>query len=63
MKSNGENNLYLDNDFNNNEDINYNLKKNNLFTDSDNDEFFKKNNDIKNLINKNENNTTGNTMK
>ena len=63
MKSNGENNLYLDNDFNNNEDINYNLKKNNLFTDSDNDEFFNKNNDIKNLINKNENNTTGNTMK
>ena len=63
MKSNGENNLYLDNDFNNNEDINYNLKKNNLFTDSDNDEFFKKNNDIKNLINKNENNIIGNTTK
>jgi len=63
MKSNGENNLYLDNDFNNNEDINYNLKKNNLFTDSDNDEFFKKNNDIKNLINKNENNNISNTMK
>ena len=64
MKKNEENNLYLDNnDFNNNEEINYNLKKNNLFTDSDNDEFFKKNNDIKNLLNKNSNNIINKTTK
>ena len=62
MKKNEENSLYLDNnDFNNNEEINYNLKKNNLFTDSDNDEFFKKNNDIKNLLNKNSNNIINKT--
>ena len=63
MINNVEKNIYLENEFNNNEEIYYNLKKNNLFTDSDNDEFFKKNEDIKNLLNKNENNINGKTIK
>ena len=63
MKKNEENNLYLINEFNNHEDINYNIKKNNLFTDSDNDEYFKKNEDIKNIINKNTNNIISKTTK
>ena len=63
MIKNVEKNIYLENEFNNNEEIYYNLKKNNLFTDSDNDEFFKKNEDIKNLLNKNENNINGKTIK
>ena len=65
MKKDKENNFYLENDFNRNknEEINYNLKKNNLFTDSDNDEFFKKNDDIKNIINKNSNNIINKTAK
>ena len=62
MINNVEKNIYLENEFNN-EEIYYNLKKNNLFTDSDNDEFFKKNEDIKNLLNKNENNINGKTIK
>ena len=38
MKKIEENFLYLNQELNNNkEDINYNLKKNNLFTDSDNE--------------------------
>ena len=46
MKKNEENNLYLNNKekFNNNEDMNYNLNKNYLYTNSDNEEFFKNNN-------------------
>ena len=63
MINNVEKNIYLENEFNNNEEIYYNLKKNNLFTDSDNDEFFKKNEDIKNLLNKNENNINSKTIK
>ena len=63
MINNVEKNIYLENEFNNNEEIYYNLKKNNLFTDSDNDEFFKKNEGIKNLLNKNENNINGKTIK
>ena len=63
MINNVEKNIYLENEFNNNEEIYYNLKKNNLFTDSDNDEFFKKNEDVKNLLNKNENNINGKTIK
>ena len=43
--------------------MNYNLNKNDLYTDSDNEEFFKKNNNIKNLINKNENNIIAKTIK
>ena len=64
MKKIEENFLYMNQDLNNNkEDINYNLKKNNLFTDSDNEEFFKKNDDINNLINKNSNNLINKTAK
>lgn len=63
MINNVEKNIYLENEFNNNEEIYYNLKKNNLFTDSDNDEFFKKNEDIKNLLNKNENYINSKTIK
>ena len=63
MINNVEKNIYLENEFNNNEEIYYNLKKNNLFTDSDNDEFFKKNEGIKNLLNKNENNINSKTIK
>lgn len=63
MKKNEEKNFRLDNDFNNNEEINYNLKKNNLFTDSDNEEFFKKNDDINNLLNKNSSNIINKTAK
>ena len=65
MKKNEENNLYLNNKekFNNNEDMNYNLNKNYLYTDSDNEEFFKKNNNIKNISNKNENNYIAKTIK
>ena len=65
MKNNEENNLFLGNEgvYNKNEDMNYNLNKNDLYTDSDNEEFFKKNNNIKNLINKNENNIIAKTIK
>ena len=64
MKKIEENFLYMNQDLNNNkEDINYNLKKNNLFTDSDNEEFFKKNDDINNLTNKNSNNLINKTAK
>ena len=65
MKNNEENNLFLGNEdeYNKNEDMNYNLNKNELYTDSDNEEFFKKNNNIKNLINKNENNIIAKTIK
>ena len=65
MKNNEENNLFLGNEdeYNKNEDMNYNLNKNALYTDSDNEEFFKKNNNIKNLINKNENNIIAKTIK
>ena len=64
MKKIEENFLYMNQDLNNNkEDINYNLKKNNLFTDSDNEEFFKNNDDINNLINKNSNNLINKTAK
>ena len=65
MKNNEENNLFLVNEdeYNKNEDMNYNLNKNELYTDSDNEEFFKKNNNIKNLINKNENNIIAKTIK
>ena len=64
MKKIEENFLYLNQELNNNkEDINYNLKKNNLFTDSDNEEFFKKNDDINNLTNKNSNNLINKTAK
>ena len=65
MKNNEENNLFLGNEgvYNKNEDMNYNLNKNVLYTDSDNEEFFKKNNNIKNLINKNENNIIAKTIK
>ena len=65
MKNNEENNLFLGNEdeYNKNEDMNYNLNKNGLYTDSDNEEFFKKNNNIKNLINKNENNIIAKTIK
>ena len=65
MKNNEENNLFLGNEdeYNKNEDMNYNLNKNDLYTDSDNEEFFKKNNNIKNLINKNENNVVAKTIK
>ena len=45
------------------EDMNYNLNKNYLYTDSDNEEFFKKNNNIKNISNKNENNYIAKTIK
>ena len=63
MKKNEEKNFHLDNNFNNNEEINYNLKKNNLFTDSDNEEFFKKNDNINNLLNKNSSNIINKTAK
>jgi hypothetical protein len=65
MKNKEENNLFLGNEdeYNKNEDMNYNLNKNDLYTDSDNEEFFKKNNNIKNLINKNENNIIAKTIK
>ena len=65
MKNIEENNLFLGNEdeYNKNEDMNYNLNKNDLYTDSDNEEFFKKNNNIKNLINKNENNIIAKTIK
>jgi len=64
MKKIEENFLYLNQELNNNkEDINYNLKKNNLFTDSDNEEFFKKNDDLNNLIDKNSNNLINKTAK
>ena len=65
MKNNEENNLFLGNEdvYNKNEDMNYNLNKNDLYRDSDNEEFFKKNNNIKNLINKNENNIIAKTIK
>jgi hypothetical protein len=65
MKNYEENNLILGNEdeYNKNEDMNYNLNKNDLYTDSDNEEFFKKNNNIKNLINKNENNIIAKTIK
>jgi len=65
MKNNEENNLFLGNEgvYNKNEDMNYNLNKNDLYTDSDNEEFFKKNNNIKNLINKNENSIIAKTIK
>ena len=65
MKNNEENNLFLGNEdeYNKNEDMNYNLNKNDLYSDSDNEEFFKKNNNIKNLINKNENNIIAKTIK
>jgi hypothetical protein len=65
MKKNEENNFYLNNKnkFDNNEDMNYNLNKNYLYTDSDNEEFFKKNNNIKNITNKNGNNNTAKTIK
>ena len=65
MKNNEENNLFLGNEgvYNKNEDMNYNLNKNDLYTDSDNEEFFKKNNNIKNLINKNENNIIAKSIK
>ena len=65
MKNNEENNLFLGNEdeYNKNKDMNYNLNKNDLYTDSDNEEFFKKNNNIKNLINKNGNNIIAKTIK
>jgi len=63
MKKNEEKNFDLDQDFNHNEEINYNLKKNNLFTDSDNEEFFKKNDDMNTLLDKNSNNIINKTAK
>jgi hypothetical protein len=52
MKKNNENKFYLEQNYNQNKEFN----DNNIFTDSDNEEFFKKNEDIKNLTNKNDTN-------
>jgi len=65
MKNNEENNIYIGNEdkVNNNDDMNYDINKDYLYTDSDNEEFFKKNNNIKNITNKNENNIIAKTIK
>ena len=68
MYSNKEYNFYINKNLNKNE-INIikndNINKNSLFTDSDNDEFFKKNYDTEKMIikNKNEYNIISNTAK
>ena len=68
MYSNKEYNFYINKNLNKNE-INIikndNINKNSLFTDSDNDEFFKKNYDTEKMIikNKNEYNIISNTTK
>ena len=68
MNSNKEYNFYINKNLNKNE-INIikndNINKNSLFTDSDNDEFFKKNYDTEKIINKNKNeyNIISNTTK
>ena len=65
MKNNEENNIYIGNEdkVNNNDNMNYDINKDYLYTDSDNEEFFKKNNNIKNITNKNENNIIAKTIK